>query len=60
LLAAYDDVLVITLASMEASIAFAADELPFYRDEVIEILQAVGETQFVIFDTPAVCLLAGS
>jgi hypothetical protein len=60
LLAVYDDVLVITLPSMEASLAFAADELPFNRDEVIEILHAMGETQFVIFDTPAVRLLAGS
>jgi hypothetical protein len=52
LLSVYDDVLVITLPTMETSLAFAADEMPFDRDGVIELLHGVGQTQFVIFDTP--------
>jgi hypothetical protein len=60
LLEVYDDVLVITLPTHESSLAFAADELPFDRDEVIELLHGVGQTQFVIFDTPVVRALVGS
>lgn len=59
LLGLYDDVLVLTLPSMESSVVFAADELLFDRDAITEILHANGITQFVIFETPAVRALVG-
>lgn len=60
LLDVYEDVLVITLPTYDSSLVFAADELPFDRDGVVELLHEVGQTQFVIFDTPAVRVLAGN
>jgi hypothetical protein len=50
---------VLTLPSMESSVVFAADTLPFDRDMITEILHANGITQFVIFETPAVRALLG-
>lgn len=54
LLPQFDEVYVVTSASTGSSFALAADELPFDRNRLAEVLQANGETQFVIFETPAV------
>jgi hypothetical protein len=60
LLSQFDEVIVVTSASTGSSFALAADELPFDRDRLAEVLQANGETQFVIFDTPAVRAIVGA
>jgi hypothetical protein len=54
LLDLYDEVLVVTFSSEEASLVFAAETLPLTRDDAIEILRANGVAQFTIFDTSAV------
>lgn len=59
LLSQFDEVIVVTSASTGSSFALAADELPFDRDRLAEVLQANGETQFVIFDTLAVTAIVG-
>lgn len=59
LLAEFDAVMIVTWASTEASIALAADELPFDRNHLTQVLYENGETQFVIFDTLAVRALVG-
>jgi hypothetical protein len=60
LLALFDDVIVVTSASTESSFALAADELPFDRNRLADVLQANGATQFVIFDTLAVEAIVGN
>jgi hypothetical protein len=60
LLTLFDDVMVVTSASTESSFALAADELPFDRDRLAEVLHANGVFQFVIFDTPAVKAIVGN
>jgi hypothetical protein len=60
LLTLFDDVMVVTSASTETSFALAADELPFDRDRLAEVLHANGVFQFVIFDTPAVKAIVGN
>jgi hypothetical protein len=51
--------MIVTWASTETSIALAADELPFDRNGLIEVLYTNGETEFVIFETPAVKAIVG-
>lgn len=60
LLLQFDEVIVVTSASTGSSFALAADELPFDRKRLAEVLHANGETQFVIFDTPAVKAIVGT
>jgi hypothetical protein len=59
LLTEYAEVMIVTWASTETSIALAADELPFDRNGLIEVLYTNGETEFVIFETPAVKAIVG-
>ena len=59
LLAEFDEVMIVTWASTEASIALAADVMPFDRSRLTQVLYDNDETQFVIFDTPAVRALVG-
>jgi hypothetical protein len=59
LLAEFDEVIVITWASAESSLALAADDLPFDRNSLTELLYANGETQFVIFEPLAVQAIVG-
>ncbi|MAS36671.1 MAG: hypothetical protein CL610_21885 [Anaerolineaceae bacterium] len=59
LLAEHDEVMIVTWASTDASMALAADAMPFDRNQLTQMLQAHGETQFVIFDTLAVRALVG-
>ncbi len=60
LLADHADVMIVSWASGESSIALAADALPFDRNGLTEILYASGETQFVIYDTDAVAAIVGA
>ncbi len=59
LLANFHDVMVVTPASAGWSFAYASDHLPFDRVEVEQAMQESGESNFVIFDTPAVKAFVG-
>jgi hypothetical protein len=54
LLDTFDEVMVVTLMSTQSSMILAADELPFDRDQLTEILHTHGEVQFIVYDTNAV------
>lgn len=60
LLEIYDEVVVVTMNSSEASLVIAADEIPFSRDQIADLLRENGETQFIIFDTQAVRAIVGN
>jgi len=59
LLEVFDEVIVITPASVGWSFVFAADNLPFTLEELIAALRQCGEVQFSTFDTNAVRLIVG-
>lgn len=59
LLQVFDEVIVVTPASVGWSFAFAADDLPFTREELETALRQSGEAQFSIFDTAAVRVIVG-
>lgn len=59
LLEVFDEVIVITPASVGWSFVFAADDLPFTRQELETALRDSGEVQFSIFETAAVEIIAG-
>jgi spermidine synthase len=59
LLAAFDEVMVVTPESAGWSFAYASDDLPFDRQTLEAALRASGEVQFVIFETPAVKAFVG-
>ncbi len=56
----FDEVLVITPASVGWSFIIAADNLPFSREELDAALRQNGEVQFSTFDTPAVRAVVGN
>jgi predicted membrane-bound spermidine synthase len=58
-LQAFDEVIVITPASIGWSFIIAADDLPFTRAELETALRQSGEVQFSAFDTMAVCAIVG-
>ncbi len=58
-LAAFDEVIVITPASVGWSFIIAADDLPFTREELDAALRQNGEVQFSTFDTTAVRAVVG-
>lgn len=60
LLSTYDRVMVVNLPSSQQSIAFAGSTLPFDQNSLSELLSANGESQFIVFDTPMVKLVAGN
>jgi hypothetical protein len=60
LLDMYDEVIVVTMNSSNSSLVLAAHEIPFDRDQIAELLRENGETQFIIFDTPAVKAIVGN
>jgi spermidine synthase len=55
----FDEVIVITPASVGWSFIIAADDLPFTRAELEAALRENGEVQFSTFDTVAVRAIAG-
>jgi spermidine synthase len=57
LLANFKEVLVVTSGSADLSFAYASDRLPFDSAAVEKTLRANDETQFVIYQPPAVRLL---
>jgi spermidine synthase len=59
LLQVFDEVIIVTPASVGWSFAFAADDLPFTRDELDAALHGIGEVRFSTFDTDAVRMIAG-
>lgn len=59
LLEVFDEVIVITPASVGWSFVFAADDLPFTRQQLEAALRQSGEVQFSTFDTPAVRAVIG-
>jgi hypothetical protein len=59
LLQVFDEVIVVTPASVGWSFAFAADVLPFSRSALEAALRQYGEVQFSTFDTTAVRMIAG-
>jgi hypothetical protein len=58
-LAAFDEVIVITPASVGWSFIIAADDLPFTRAELETALRQSGEVRFSAFDTVAVRAIVG-
>ncbi|MBZ0303142.1 MAG: hypothetical protein K8J31_25570 [Anaerolineae bacterium] len=54
----FDQVMVITLPTADASLILAGDRLPFDQAALSDILRANGVTQFIVFDTPAVRQMA--
>jgi spermidine synthase len=58
LLQAFDEVIIVTPASVGWSFAFAADDLPFTREELDAALHDIGEVRFSTFDTAAVRMIA--
>ncbi len=58
LLEVFNDVIVITPASVGWSFAFAADHLPFTREQLEVALRDRGEVQFSTFDTTAIRVIA--
>ncbi len=59
LLAVFNEVMIVTPESVGWSFAFAADRLPFTREELETALRESGETQFSVFDTEAVRQMVG-
>jgi spermidine synthase len=59
LLEAFDEVIVVTPASVGWSFAFASDDLPFDRQMLEAALQAYGEVQYTVMDTAAVRAVVG-
>jgi spermidine synthase len=59
LLQVFDEVIVITPLSVGWSFVFAADDLPFTRQELETALRQIGEVQFSTFDTTAVRAIVG-
>jgi spermidine synthase len=59
LLQVFDEVIIITPSSVGWSFAFAADKLPFTRQELEVALRQSGEVQFSSFDTAAVRAIVG-
>jgi hypothetical protein len=57
LLRQFGDVLVLTWDSSDSSIALARSERPVRRDEVIELLRAGDQSQFILYDTAAVVMM---
>lgn len=55
----FDEVIVITPASVGWSFLIAADDLPFTREELEAALRQNGEVQFSTFDTTAVRAVVG-
>jgi len=55
----FDDLIVVTPASVGWSFAYASDYLPFDREDVEQMLHARGETDYVIYDTPDVRAIVG-
>jgi hypothetical protein len=60
LLSQFDKTILVTLPSQNESIVFAGETLPFDRDTLSGILLESGETQFIIFDRPALEFIAGT
>jgi spermidine synthase len=56
----FDEVIVITPASVGWSFIIAADNLPFTREELDAALRQSGEVQFSTFDTSAVRAIVGN
>jgi spermidine synthase len=59
LLATFDEVMVITPESVGWSFAYASDDLPFDRAAIETALHDSGESQFVLYETPAVRAFVG-
>lgn len=60
LLNLFDEVMVVTAASMDSSIVLAGDVLPFDRNSLANTLTANGVSQFLIFDTAAVRVMVSN
>jgi hypothetical protein len=56
----YQEVMVVTLPSDQASILVAGDALPFDQSTLTDLLRANGVTEFIVFDTPAVQQIVAS
>lgn len=59
LLATFSEVMVITPPDLSWSLAVAADDLPFDRQSLSDLLHNSGVTEFILFDTPAVKAVVG-
>jgi spermidine synthase len=59
LLEVFDNIIIVTPESVGWSFAYAADTLPFTREELEQALRESGETQFSVFDTAAVRQIVG-
>lgn len=53
----FSEIMVVNLISADSYLILAAEELPFTQSEVIDILHANSETQFMILDNNAVRLI---
>jgi spermidine synthase len=59
LLEVFDEVMVVTPESVGWSFAYAADRLPFTREQLETALRESGESEFAVFDTAAVRQIVG-
>jgi hypothetical protein len=59
LLTEYSEVMIVTWASTNNSIALAADDLPFNRNGLSDVLRSNGETEIIIFEILAVQAIVG-
>lgn len=59
LLQTFDEVMVIAPSTLEWGVAIAADDLPYDRQTLSDLLNDGGSAEFVLFDTPAVEAVVG-
>jgi hypothetical protein len=60
MLSNYDSVIILSLVENDLSLLIAGDDLGLDSDKLTTILHDNGETEFVIYDTPVVRVLADS
>lgn len=60
LLPFYDQIIVLSLISTQSSLIFASDALQFDQQTLTQVLHDLGETQFIILDTPLLEVIAAN
>jgi hypothetical protein len=56
----FSQVIVVSLPADQSTIVLAGDTLPFDRNSLASLLNASGETQFIIYEGPAVSAMLGN
>jgi hypothetical protein len=60
LLTTFANVMVVSFPASDSTMVVAGNALPFDRNKLTEFLRMNGETQFIVFDTPAVRQIVGN